>query len=97
MLVLWNVAGALTYAELGTVIAESGGEYAYLKGAFGAVPGFLFSWMVVLFLRPAEVAIITLTCAEYVMVPLFDDNCGDPPELHTKLVAATVLREFAGA
>jgi hypothetical protein len=27
------------------MISDAGGEYAYLNGAFGAVPAFLFSWM----------------------------------------------------
>ena len=42
---LVHYAGALTYAELGTMITDAGGEYAYLYGAFGPIPPFLFSWM----------------------------------------------------
>jgi hypothetical protein len=44
-------------------------------------------------LRPAILAIIALTCAEYVMVPVFDDDCGVPPSDNIKLTCATVLSE----
>ncbi|ELU12167.1 hypothetical protein CAPTEDRAFT_123368 [Capitella teleta] len=99
-LILWIVCGvistlgALSYAELGTMITDAGGEYAYLYGAFGAVPAFLFSWMSMLVLRPAILAIIALTCAEYVMVPMFEDQCGVPPSDNIKLTCATVLSEL---
>ena len=38
------IAGALTYAELGTMFPEAGGQYHYLKQAFGPLWGFLFGW-----------------------------------------------------
>src|SRR6201981_3695066 len=40
-----SLFGALSYAELGAMIPEAGGEYAYLRRAFGPVWGFLFGWM----------------------------------------------------
>ncbi|MBI3476791.1 MAG: amino acid permease [Acidobacteria bacterium] len=52
-LVLWawvvagllSMAGALTYAELGTLLPRAGGEYAYLLEAYGEGPAFLYGWM----------------------------------------------------
>src|SRR5262245_14838611 len=38
------IAGALTYAELGTMFPEAGGQYHYIKQAFGPLWGFLFGW-----------------------------------------------------
>jgi APA family basic amino acid/polyamine antiporter len=39
-----TLTGALSYAELGAAIPEAGGEYAYLREAYGPVWGFLYSW-----------------------------------------------------
>ena len=37
-------AGALSYAELATLRPRAGGEYVYLKEAYGPLPGFLTGW-----------------------------------------------------
>jgi APA family basic amino acid/polyamine antiporter len=42
---LMSLAGALTYAELGGMIPKAGGEYAYLRAAYGHLPAFLDGWM----------------------------------------------------
>ncbi len=42
---LMSLAGALTYAELGGMIPKAGGEYAYLRAAYGNLPAFLDGWM----------------------------------------------------
>src|SRR5258708_30279549 len=35
--------GALCFAELGALLPDAGGEYVYLRAAFGEVPGFLYA------------------------------------------------------
>src|SRR5256885_10356005 len=35
--------GALCFAELGALLPHAGGEYVYLRAAFGEVPGFLYA------------------------------------------------------
>jgi APA family basic amino acid/polyamine antiporter len=42
---LLSLAGALTYAELGAMFPEAGGEYVYLGKAYGDLPAFLYGWM----------------------------------------------------
>ena len=37
-------AGALSYSELGAMFPEAGGEYVYLREAFGPIFGFLTGW-----------------------------------------------------
>ncbi|MBV9745085.1 MAG: amino acid permease, partial [Acidobacteriia bacterium] len=39
-----SLAGALSYAELAAALPEAGGEYVYLREAYGPVWGFLYSW-----------------------------------------------------
>jgi len=41
---LLSLAGALTYSELAAMLPEAGGEYTYLREAYGPVWGFLYSW-----------------------------------------------------
>jgi basic amino acid/polyamine antiporter, APA family len=41
---LLSLAGALTYAELGAMLPEAGGEYVYLHKSYGRMIAFLFGW-----------------------------------------------------
>jgi APA family basic amino acid/polyamine antiporter len=41
---LLALAGALTYAELTTMMPRAGGEYVFMREAYGARWGFLFGW-----------------------------------------------------
>jgi APA family basic amino acid/polyamine antiporter len=41
---LLSLAGALSYAELAAMLPEAGGEYNYLREAYGPMWGFLYSW-----------------------------------------------------
>jgi APA family basic amino acid/polyamine antiporter len=42
---LLSLAGALSYAELGAMLPSAGGEYVYLRAAYGDWPAFAFGWM----------------------------------------------------
>ena len=41
---LLSLAGALTYAELAARMPRAGGEYVFIREAYGRLPGFLFGW-----------------------------------------------------
>ncbi len=41
---LLSLFGALTYAELSSAMPEAGGEYVYLREAYGPVWGYLYGW-----------------------------------------------------
>ena len=62
-----SLLGSLAYAELGTMIPSSGGEYAYFMVAFGAFPAYTFSWVSTIVIKPSQLAIVCLSFAEYVV------------------------------
>jgi len=51
--------GALTYAELGAVRPYAGGEYVYVRDAYGPLPAFLYGWTWFLIAKPASIASVT--------------------------------------
>ncbi|KAI2662560.1 b(0,+)-type amino acid transporter 1 [Labeo rohita] len=81
--------GALCYAELGTMIPKSGGEYPYLMDGFGPVLAYLYSWTTIIVLKPSSFAIIALSCAEYASTPFYP-GC-TPPQVVTKCLAAACI------
>ena len=56
---LLSLAGALTYAELGAMFPQAGGEYVYLRKAYGDAPAFLYGWMQVAVAATGGVAAIS--------------------------------------
>jgi APA family basic amino acid/polyamine antiporter len=54
-----SIFGAFSFAELGSMIPEAGGEYAYLRRGFGPVYGFFFGWMHSIVGRPSSLASIS--------------------------------------
>jgi len=94
-LVVWvlcgvlSLIGALCYAELGTAIPLSGGDYAYIHKAFGSLPAFLFLWDANLIFVPTTNAIMALTFSNYVITPFFPD-CPVPDDAVRLLAAAAI-------
>src|SRR5499427_6625049 len=56
---LLSFFGALTYAELGAVRPFAGGEYVYVRDAYGPLPAFLYGWTWFLIAKPASIATVT--------------------------------------
>ncbi|XP_046393090.1 large neutral amino acids transporter small subunit 2 [Ischnura elegans] len=84
-----STIGALCYAELGTSVPKSGGDYAYIHEAFGSLPSFLFLWAANLIFIPTTNAIMGLTFASYVIQPFFP-NCVLPDDA-TRIIAALAI------
>ena len=56
---LLSLFGAMTYAELGSMMPYAGGEYVYLRGAYGDRIGFLYMWTWFAVAKPASIASVT--------------------------------------
>ncbi len=53
-----SFAGALTYAELGAMKPQAGGEYVYVRDAYGPLGGFLYAWTWFVIAKPASIATV---------------------------------------
>ena len=62
---LLSLAGALTYAELGAMMPEAGGEYVFLREAYGDLPAFLFGWASVMLIASGGLAAVATALASF--------------------------------
>lgn len=85
--------GGLCYAELGTIIPESGGEFIYMLRTSGRVVAFMYVFSYVSVMRPVSGLGIALGFAEYVVAPFYG-GCS-PPQLLVKSVAAASILVLA--
>ena len=59
------MAGALVYAELADRRPHVGGQYAYLRDAYGPTPAFLYGWSLLLVIQSGGMAAVAITFARY--------------------------------
>ena len=62
---LFVFIGSLIYAELGSRFPNTGGEYIYIREAFGPFWGFIFGWAQLIIIRTSPAAGISLITANY--------------------------------
>jgi len=71
IIIVWVVGGivslfgALSVAELGTMMPRAGGMYVYLKEAYSPLWGFLYGWTAFLVISTASIAAVAVTFATY--------------------------------
>jgi APA family basic amino acid/polyamine antiporter len=71
IILLWLLAGlfvfvsGLIYAELGTRMPNTGGEYVYITKCFGPYAGFMFGWAQLFIIRTSAAAGLALIVADY--------------------------------
>ncbi len=56
---LLTLFGAMTYAELAAMMPYAGGEYVYLRSAYGDLTAFLYMWTWFAVAKPASIASVT--------------------------------------
>jgi len=77
VLLTWLVTAALTltaalsYGELAAAMPHAGGQYVYLREAFGPLSGFLFGWTLFMVIQTGTIAAVAVAFAKYtgVFVP----------------------------
>jgi amino acid transporter len=64
---LISICGALTVAELSTMLPRAGGVYVFLREAYGDAAAFVFGWLYVLITTPTAVASLATVFAEFLL------------------------------
>jgi len=66
------LAASFVYAELAARRPAVGGQYAYLRDAYGPLPAFLYGWSLLLVIQSGGMAAVAITFARYLgeLVPL---------------------------
>jgi basic amino acid/polyamine antiporter, APA family len=86
---LVSLCGALTLAELSTMLPKTGGVYVYLRAAYGDAAAFVFGWLYMLAAIPAGMAALAVFFSELMLgfagIPLATASWGLP------LVASTLV------
>ena len=62
---LVTVLGALAYAELAAAMPHAGGQYVYLREAYGPAAGFLYGWTLFLVIQTGTIAAVAVAFAKF--------------------------------
>jgi basic amino acid/polyamine antiporter, APA family len=60
-----SFAGALVYAELGAALPRAGGQYVFLREAYGDLTGFLYGWTLFAVIHTGTLAALAVGYARY--------------------------------
>ncbi len=82
LLVCWILSGlitlfaALSYGELAGMMPEAGGQFVYLKRAFGKLTAFVYGWTVFLVIQTGVIAAVAVAFAKFtgVFIDFFDEK-----------------------
>src|SRR3954451_20214628 len=67
---LLAVAGALTYAELAAMMPKAGGEYVFLREAYGRTTGYLYGWTIFSIAKTASQAALAIASVIFLNILL---------------------------
>ena len=87
---LLTLCGALTYAEMAGMFPRSGGDYQFLKEAYGPWAGFLLGWISFWVITPGSMAVLSIAMAGYIKGFFVFDYA-----LTEKVLAAAIILFFS--
>lgn len=70
-----TILGALSYGELAAMYPQAGGQYVYLREAFGKKTAFLYGWSLFSVIQTGTIAAVGVAFAKFLGV--FWDGCSD--------------------
>jgi len=81
-LLVWVIGGVVSlfgcaaFAELGSIFPESGGQYVYLREAYGDLVAFLYGWMLFAVANGGSIAALSVASAAYTgqIFPIVSEN-----------------------
>ncbi|MBN1531344.1 MAG: amino acid permease [Spirochaetes bacterium] len=82
LLVVWIVTGVITltaglsYGELAGMMPRAGGQYVYLREAYGPFTGFLYGWTLFMVIQTGTIAAVAMAFAKFtaVLVPALGER-----------------------
>src|SRR6267142_4740104 len=82
LLAAWAIAGVLTItgalccAELAAMMPRAGGQYVFLREAYGPATGFLFGWSLFFVVQTGTIAAVAVAFANFlgVLTPTISEN-----------------------
>ncbi len=63
-----TMTAALSYGELAAAMPHAGGQYVYLREAFGPLSGFLYGWTLFLVIQTGTIAAVSVAFAKFLGV-----------------------------
>ncbi len=82
LLVVWILSGvitlfaALSYGELAGMMPQAGGQFVYIKKAFGDLTAFVYGWTVFLVIQTGVIAAVAVAFAKFtgMFIPFFEEG-----------------------
>ncbi|MFN8115028.1 MAG: amino acid permease [Bacteroidia bacterium] len=99
LLVVWILSGvitlfaALSYGELAGMMPQAGGQFVYIKKAFGDLTAFVYGWTVFLVIQTGVIAAVAVAFAKFtgVFIPFFEEGNVMFQILGLKITSAQLL------
>src|SRR5690349_7277772 len=85
-----SIFGAMSFAELGSMFPQTGGQYIYLRKAYGDFMAYLYGWASIAVINTAAIAAIAFVCAQYadnfLHVPGFNPHTENSIVFHIPMI-----------
>jgi APA family basic amino acid/polyamine antiporter len=99
LLVVWILSGvitlfaALSYGELAGMMPQAGGQFVYIKKAFGSLTAFVYGWTVFLVIQTGVIAAVAVAFAKFtgVFIPFFEEGNVMMQIVNFKITSAQLL------